>query len=85
MQMYKNQSVPSADEQFGRWMPIGEAQALLRREASAGSPVDCCPSVVEMVEPEGGKNMDGIYVELYRDGHNRQRFYEVRSTLLHPN
>lgn len=63
----------------GRWLPAHEAQTLLRREAAATgrSHVDCCPSVVEMVEPEGGKNMDGMYVELYRDGHNRQRFYEV--------
>lgn len=39
--------------------------------------VECCPSVLEMVEPEGGKNQEGQYVELYRNGENRQRFYEL--------
>lgn len=50
---------------------------LLREEARNRSTVDCCPSVLEMVEPEGGKNQDDEYVELYRDGNNRQRFYEL--------
>lgn len=50
---------------------------LLRHEAKNRSLVDCCPSVLEMVEPEGGKNQEDQYVELYRDGTNRQRFYEL--------
>lgn len=50
---------------------------LLREEAKNRTEVDCCPSVLEMVEPEGGQNQDDIYVELFRDGNNRQRFYEL--------
>ncbi|PSN52534.1 hypothetical protein C0J52_14318 [Blattella germanica] len=54
-----------------------EMQMLLRREGGdEGRPVDCCPSVEEMVEPEGGKNKDDMYVVLFRNGDMRQRFYE---------
>ncbi|KAK6631511.1 hypothetical protein RUM44_006038 [Polyplax serrata] len=50
---------------------------LLRQEGGEeGHAVECCPSVLDMIEPEGGKNLDDIYVELYSDGENRQRFYE---------
>ncbi|KAH1028251.1 uncharacterized protein LOC109540843 isoform X1 [Dendroctonus ponderosae] len=42
-----------------------------------GPGVDCCPSVIEMVEPEGGKNDQDIYVELYKSDNYRQRFFEV--------
>jgi hypothetical protein len=35
---------------------------------------DCCPSVLEMVEPQGGKNQEDMFVELYSDGENRQRY-----------
>lgn len=38
-----------------------------------GLPVDCCPSMLEMVEPVGGKNREDMYVELYRDGEIKQR------------
>lgn len=38
-----------------------------------GPGVDCCPSVLEMVEPEGGKNDQDIYVELYKSDNYRQR------------
>lgn len=31
-----------------------------------GNAVECCPSRLEMVEPDGGKNQDDMYVELYR-------------------
>jgi len=41
-----------------------------------GDPVECCPSVVEMVEPWGGMTRDGIFVELFRDGDVKQKFYE---------
>ncbi|KAJ9601092.1 hypothetical protein L9F63_000758, partial [Diploptera punctata] len=54
-----------------------EMQLLLRREGGEeGRPVDCCPSVEEMVEPEGGKNKNDMYVVLFRNGDMRQRFYE---------
>lgn len=50
---------------------------LLRREGGEeGRPVDCCPSVEEMVEPEGGRNKDDMYVVLFRSGDIRQQFYE---------
>ncbi|XP_063220680.1 uncharacterized protein LOC134530057 [Bacillus rossius redtenbacheri] len=55
-----------------------EMQLLLRREGGdEGRGVDCCPSVLEMVEPEGGKNAQDMYVLLFRDGDKRQRFYEL--------
>lgn len=50
---------------------------LLKQELKSRAAVDCCPSVLEMVEPEGGKNQVDQYVELYRDGDHRQRFYEL--------
>ncbi|XP_069690692.1 uncharacterized protein [Periplaneta americana] len=54
-----------------------EMQMLLRREGGdEGRPVDCCPSVEEMVEPEGGRNKNDMYVVLFRSGDIRQRFYE---------
>lgn len=42
-----------------------------------GKSIDCCPSVLEMVEPHGGTNINGTYVELYQDGSVKQRFYEL--------
>ncbi|KAK5650453.1 hypothetical protein RI129_001482 [Pyrocoelia pectoralis] len=71
---YKHEiSLPNA----GKLLTPRENQELLRNETQLRSAVDCCPSVLEMVEPEGGKNQDDQYVELYRDGENRQRFYEL--------
>ncbi|XP_071050908.1 uncharacterized protein [Onthophagus taurus] len=64
-------------EQAGKYLKPRENQMLLRQETRNRTAVDCCPSVLEMVEPEGGKNQDDQYVELYRDGANRQRFYEL--------
>ena len=40
------------------------------------SGLECCPTVVEMVQPSGGTNMDGHVVELYRHGDLDQRIYE---------
>ncbi|XP_066591178.1 uncharacterized protein [Prorops nasuta] len=58
-------------------MNYREMQMLLREEAGEnGLGVDCCPSIQEMVEPLGGRNREDMYVELYRDGNNVQRFYE---------
>lgn len=45
--------------------------------AVGGGHEDCCPSQMEMIEPNGGRNPDGLYVELYGDGADKQRFYEV--------
>lgn len=50
---------------------------MLRREGGEeGAAVDCCPVIEEMTEPTGGKNRQEMYVELYRDAENAQRFYE---------
>ncbi|XP_077290265.1 uncharacterized protein LOC143914049 [Arctopsyche grandis] len=61
------------------WLSAREMQAIVKKESfeAEGGPVDCCPSVLEMVEPTGGKNQQDMYVELYRDGDIRQRFYEL--------
>ncbi|XP_044756552.1 uncharacterized protein LOC123315062 [Coccinella septempunctata] len=61
----------------GKLLTPRENQQLIRQETRNRTTVDCCPSVLEMIEPEGGKNQDDQYVELYRDGDHRQRFYEL--------
>lgn len=62
---------------IGKWLSPRENQMLLKEEFKSSGEAECCPSVLEMVEPEGGKNQEDQYVELYRDGSNRQRFYEL--------
>lgn len=58
-------------------MTYPEMQSLIREEGGEeGLPVDCCPTIEEMVEPQGGRNRQDMYVELYRDGENAQRFFE---------
>ncbi|XP_046737520.1 uncharacterized protein LOC124406208 [Diprion similis] len=65
------------DETSNKRMTYREMQKMLRREAGDdGNPVDCCPTDAEMSEPLGGTNRDNMYVDLYRDGENKQRFYE---------
>ncbi|XP_060524101.1 uncharacterized protein LOC132700652 isoform X2 [Cylas formicarius] len=67
----------------GRHLSPRDNQKLLHHEyqqyemAKKDQAVDCCPSVLEMVEPEGGKNDQDIYVELYKSENYRQRFYEL--------
>jgi hypothetical protein len=70
-----NHSIPLRSP--GKFLNQRDNQMLLRQESRDGSGVDCCPSVLEMIEPDGGKNQDDQYVELYRDGDYRQRFYEL--------
>ncbi|XP_063982092.1 uncharacterized protein LOC135165080 [Diachasmimorpha longicaudata] len=54
-----------------------EIQSVLRREGGeGGSPVECCPTVEEMIEPTGGRNRQGAGVELYRHLEIAQRFHE---------
>ncbi|XP_023029437.1 uncharacterized protein [Leptinotarsa decemlineata] len=53
-----------------------ESESILSNET-----IDCCPMIEEMVEPMGGSNQDGLYVELYRDENYRQRFYELSCDL----
>ncbi|GBP42260.1 hypothetical protein EVAR_29859_1 [Eumeta japonica] len=58
-----------------------EMQTVLRREsantANSTGVVECCPSVLEMVKPRGGRTPSSLYVELYEDGENRQHLYEL--------
>lgn len=64
-------------EDTTRRMTYREMNMILRHEGGEdGLPVDCCPTVEEMVEPVGGRNRENMYVQLYRDGQNAQRFFE---------
>lgn len=55
---------------------------ILRQEGGEnGYPVDCCPTKEEMTQPRGGRNQKDMYVELYQDGENVQRFYEYSCRL----
>ncbi|XP_046400529.1 uncharacterized protein LOC124166862 [Ischnura elegans] len=63
---------------------VGVGGGPLRKSRERGSevrrnldPLECCPSVTEMVEPDGGKNSEGMYVELYTVDNKRQRFIDV--------
>ncbi|XP_039758285.1 uncharacterized protein LOC120632529 isoform X2 [Pararge aegeria] len=53
-----------------------EMQTILRKEGS-NRDVECCPSIPEMVAKKGGRTPTGLYVELYEDGENKQRLYEL--------
>ncbi|XP_069360463.1 uncharacterized protein [Maniola hyperantus] len=53
-----------------------EMQSILRKEGS-NRDVECCPSIPEMVAKKGGRTPTGLYVELYEDGENKQRLYEL--------
>ena len=65
------------EESTTRRMTYPEMQMLIRQEGGEeGLPVDCCPTIEEMVEPQGGRNRDDMFVELYRGGENKQRFFE---------
>ncbi|XP_051174571.1 uncharacterized protein LOC127290183 [Leptopilina boulardi] len=58
-------------------MTYREMQNIIRLEGGEdGVAVDCCPTIEEMSEPVGGRNRQDMYVELYRDGENAQRFFE---------
>lgn len=64
-------------EELNRPMTVREMQMILHREGGKdGHAVDCCPTIEEMIEPIGGRNRNDMYVQLYRDGDNAQRFYE---------
>lgn len=61
----------------GKLLTMRDNQMLLRNETKHRTSVDCCPTVLEMVEPKGGTNQDDKYVELYTDSVTKQRFYEL--------
>ncbi|RLU26842.1 hypothetical protein DMN91_000639 [Ooceraea biroi] len=70
-------SRPVPLESTNKRMTFREMQMTLRKEGGVdGHPIDCCPMVEEMSEPVGGRNRDNMYVELYRNGDNVQRFFE---------
>ncbi|XP_059353164.1 uncharacterized protein LOC130701155 [Daphnia carinata] len=50
--------------------------ARFAEQKSQATGLECCPTVVEMVQPSGGTNMEGHVVELYRHGDLDQRIYE---------
>lgn len=54
--------------------PLPTSARFPEKSHSAG--LECCPTVVEMVQPSGGTNMEGHVVELYRHGDLDQRIYE---------
>ncbi|XP_023310690.1 uncharacterized protein LOC108911392 [Anoplophora glabripennis] len=74
---YYDHSIPLSSP--GMYRGPRDNQALLRFETHnhTRDVVDCCPTVLEMVEPYAGKNQDGILVDLYRDENYKQRFYEL--------
>lgn len=66
------------EEPTNKEMTVRDMHKILHIEGGEeGSPVDCCPTIKEMSEPVGGQNQQNMYVELYRDGQNRQRFFEL--------
>ncbi|KAK0083277.1 hypothetical protein PV326_006821, partial [Microctonus aethiopoides] len=79
----------SPREESPRWVTHGEhkrlmgmtyreIQNILRDEGGEnGDAVDCCPTIEETTQPRGGRNRQGMYVELYRGADNVQRFYET--------
>ncbi|KYM77785.1 hypothetical protein ALC53_11796 [Atta colombica] len=69
------------EESTNKRMTYREMQMILRQEGEDGRPVDCCPTIEEMVEPFGGRTREDMYVELYRDGENVQRFFEYSCRL----
>lgn len=50
--------------------------ARFAEQKSQSTGLECCPTIVEMVQPSGGTNMEGHVVELYRHGDLDQRIYE---------
>jgi len=65
------------EDPTNKWMTYRKMQMILRQEGGDdGLPVECCPTIEEMVEPVGGRTREDMYVELYRDGENVQRFFE---------
>lgn len=54
-------------------------QLLLREGGLEGRSVDCCPAVMEVIQPSNGINQEGLFVDLYvgnNPDNETQRFYE---------
>ncbi|XP_039291312.1 uncharacterized protein LOC111059872 [Nilaparvata lugens] len=61
-----------------RWLSHKESQMLLKKEGGdRGLPVDCCPSIMEIIQPLGGINREGMLVRLFRDINITQSFFEL--------
>ncbi|KAG8178595.1 hypothetical protein JTE90_019701 [Oedothorax gibbosus] len=41
---------------------------------------ECCPSVTEIIQPQGGVSKSGRILELYRDPNSTQSFYQTSCT-----
>ena len=54
--------------------PLRPQEPQEPQESHSG--LECCPTVIEMVQPSGGVNMEGHIVELFRHGDIDQRIYE---------
>lgn len=65
---------PAASWKRSHWRDM---QYILRHEGNQKDGVQCCPSVLEMVTKKGGRTPTGHYVELYEDGENQQRLFEI--------
>ena len=72
----KMASLLSLADQDRRLSPLQLPSPPEEEEQSQQIGVECCPTVVEMVQPNGGTNMEGHVVELYRHGDLDQRIYE---------
>jgi len=70
----KMASLLSMAEQDRRLSPLQLPSPPEEQSQQIG--IECCPTVVEMVQPNGGTNMEGHVVELYRHGDLDQRIYE---------
>ncbi|XP_032685336.1 uncharacterized protein LOC116850792 [Odontomachus brunneus] len=59
-------------------MTLREMEYLLHKEliGTDGNAVECCPAIVDMVEPIGGRNRRNMFVQLFRNGDITQRFFE---------
>lgn len=69
-----NRSIPT----LHHWMNVEQSEKLLMVEGGESKlPVECCPSMTEITSPDGGRNIDGMYVQLYKDENQRQQFYET--------
>ncbi|RZF49269.1 hypothetical protein LSTR_LSTR002890 [Laodelphax striatellus] len=59
-------SLEGAGAGASRWLSHKESQMLLKKEGGErGLPVDCCPSIMEIIQPLGGINREGMLVRLF--------------------
>lgn len=61
-------------KRYGSLVKMNETQLNTKKEMNDS--MNCCPTIEEMIEPDGGRDMNDMWVELYRNGNNVQRFFE---------